>query len=95
MVPISFDQANHIIDKPKDISVEQCDPLNVCMCQSEDGVPLIVSCWKITKEELEEFNRTGRIWLITVGDKHSMVTLTANNPFNKDLDYSLPEPNQN
>lgn len=50
---------------------EECTPLNVCKgyWRDEQGQlnPMVISCWKFTQEELNEINRTKRVWLKVVG----------------------------
>lgn len=84
MVPASFDESTHFLSKPPSLTHDECEPLSVCRTQTDDGVPLLISCWKITKEEVEEFSRTGRIWLYIWGSGMPPVSLSAIHPFRKD-----------
>lgn len=81
MVSSSFNESDGVLSKPSDMSVEQCDPLSIARRVTQDNVPVVISCWKLTKDELEEFGRTGRIWLLVVGNSMPPVSLTANSPF--------------
>jgi hypothetical protein len=81
MIPTSFDESNHVLDKPKDMAREQCDALSVFVGQTQDGLPVVISCWKLTKEELEQINKTGRVWLWVYGAGMPPVSLTVENPF--------------
>lgn len=76
MVPTDFPESNHVLGKPDDMTADQCEPLSVFV----DG-RVVVSCWKITKEELEEFNRTGRIYLVIFGQTMPPASLIAKSPF--------------
>jgi hypothetical protein len=78
MIPASFDESNHVLGTPPSMTDEQCDPLSVFV----DG-NYVVSCWKLTADELEEFKRTGRIWLMVVGPTMPPVILTAIKPLRK------------
>ena len=49
--------------------------------QSEDGQPVVVSCFKMTAEELAEVNKTGRVWLIVYGHTMPPVILDGESPF--------------
>ena len=84
MIPTSFDESNAIIDKPKDMTREQCEPLNIWrgpfMIDNENFAASIISCWKLTKEELAEINRTGRIYLIVIGPGMPPVILSGHKP---------------
>lgn len=84
MVPCSFEESNHVFAKPANMTHDECEPLSVCFTQFDDGNPVIISCWKITAEEIEEFQRTGRIWLYIYGAGMPPVALSANNPFTKE-----------
>lgn len=81
MVSASFPQSTHALSRPEDMTADECDPLSVANCVDPTGVPMVISCWKLTKEELEEFNRTGRIWLFIFGTTMPPVALSANSPF--------------
>ena len=56
MRPIGFDRANHILMPPP--GLEDCDPLSVL--QHSQGV---ISCWEVSAEDLEDIQRTGKIYL--------------------------------
>lgn len=81
MIPASFDESNHVLDKPREMTREQCDPLSVFVGEDTNRVPVVISCWKLTKEELEEINRTGRVWLWIFGRTMPPVSLEIANPF--------------
>lgn len=82
MHPSSFDESNGTLDAPKGFDPDVCEPLSIWRGnESKTGAFLQISCWKLTKEELEEFQRTGRVYLIIWGGLHPPVSLTANNPF--------------
>lgn len=85
MVPTNFNESNHTLNKPSDMTHEQCEPLSVWVGKSKEGMPWCISCWKLTKEELEEFQLTGRIWLMLVGNTMPPAALTAINPFKESL----------
>jgi len=79
MVPVAFAEANMVLDKPDCMSRDQCEPINVCVGQS-GNVNVIISCWKLTKEELEEINRTGRVWLHVLGTQMPPVIVNGIKP---------------
>lgn len=81
MVPCDFDESNCLMDTPADMSCEECVPLSVYRGSSTDGLPIVISCWKLTKDELEEFQRTGRVWLYVVGHSMPPVSVEVKNPF--------------
>lgn len=62
MLPSNFDESNGSLDPPKGVSPDECHPLYVF----RDGRH-VVSCWRVTQDELDEINRTGRVWLTIWG----------------------------
>jgi len=81
MVPCSFDESNAVLGRPADMSADQCDPLSVLRAVTADGLPVVISCWKLTREELDELRRTGRVWLVVFGETMPPVALDARKPF--------------
>lgn len=81
MFPTSFDEANRVYDKPSDMSYEQCEALSVWAGKNTDGGDVIVSCWKPTAKELEEINKTGRVWCIFYGTGLPPHCLSGQSPF--------------
>lgn len=84
MIPTSFPESNHVFDKPSDMSRDHCDALSVWVGQVDDGEfqsDVIISCWKPTAEELEEINRTGRVWCWHYGSGLQPHCITGTNPF--------------
>ena len=90
MIATSFAESNAYLDSPANMSPEQCHPLSVARTQMTDGTYVIISCYKLTSDEVEEFRRTGRIWMIVAGDLMPPIALTAINPF-----LSKPESENN
>jgi len=54
--------------------------LNVARLQLEGGQTVVVSCWKVTAEELAEIQRTGRVWLMVWGVTMPPVALCGVKP---------------
>ena len=81
MIAANFEESNLYFDKPEDMSYEECEALSVWAGHAADGQPLIISCWKPTKEELEEINKTGRIWCFHYGTDLQPHALSGINPF--------------
>jgi hypothetical protein len=83
--PTSFPESNDHFDKPSDLTYEQCEVLSVYKgLDSISGLPVIISCWKPTKAELEEINKTGRIWLFIYGTTMPPSCLGGLNPFKEE-----------
>jgi hypothetical protein len=78
MVPTSFDESNRVLSRPPSMSEDECEPLSVFI---NPNPALVISCWKLTKEELEEINRTGRVWLWIYGPTMQPALLTVKSPF--------------
>lgn len=80
MVPTDFEGSNLVLGKPPEMLDEDCTPLNVRIGQ-ESGYPVIVSCWKLTQEEVDELIKTGRIYLTVYGQMMPPVSLSGKKPF--------------
>lgn len=58
MIASSFAESTHCLGRPDDMTDEECIPL--CVADITFGkVPAVVSCWKLSKDEVDEFKRTG------------------------------------
>ena len=75
MIATSFDEANAVLSKPAAMSDDDCACLSVLRSIQPNNIPIVLSCWKLTKEELEEIQRTGRVWLTVVGSTMPPVAL--------------------
>lgn len=83
MWPASFPESNVALSKPKDMTDEECTPLSVFRGYDTEGTPVLISCWKLTKEEMEEISKTGRVWLCIYGHGMPPVALGTTDPFPK------------
>ena len=81
MIATSFPESNKVIDKPSDMTRDECDALSVFIGQDSNGFDVIISCWKPTKEELKEFNKTGRLWVYHYGTILQPHSASCHNPF--------------
>lgn len=66
MIPAAFEQENAVFDTPEGMSPEEVSPISAWHGLIGDK-EFVVTCWKATKEELEEINKTGRVWLLVMG----------------------------
>ncbi len=82
MEACSFDESNGVLGKPDSMSDAECQALSVWRGTCK-GLPLVVSCWKLTTEEWEEIRKTGRIWLQVIGESMPPVALTTQHPWRK------------
>ena len=65
---------------------DQCMDLPVWKGQvplddSSQTFPAIISCWRLSKEDLDEINRTGVVWLSITGHGMPPVSIFTENPF--------------
>lgn len=82
MVPTGFHEENGTLDKPADMSYDQCDPLSVWHgVVGEPPLPVFISCWKLTETEILEVLRTKRVWLMVCGEQMPPVKLFGTTPF--------------
>lgn len=76
MRPVEFDEQTIILGKPEVMTDEECAPLPVF----RDGKQ-VISCWELTKEDLEEVARTGKVYLCVTGGSHPPLHLQTESPF--------------
>lgn len=83
MQACSFDESNHVLGAPEGMSPDECDALSVFLGEDTLRRPVVVSCWKLEKGELELINRTGRVWLIVIGPSMPPVALMVQSPMQR------------
>jgi hypothetical protein len=81
MIPTSFHESNGVIGPPAGVKEEDVGSLSIWRGEDRLGLPLLISCWKLTVEELEEIKRTGRVWLIASAVTIPPVALQVESPF--------------
>lgn len=90
MLPTTFEESNFVFTKPQGWTDEQCMDLPVFKGNAKDvdggEIPVIISCWKFNKEDLEEIQKTGCIYLSITGGGMPPVSLFTENPFIKSSD---------
>ena len=84
MVPTDFDESTDYLNPPPGTDPDQVVPLNVYQGKDSDGIPVCISCWKVTREELDEITRTGRVWLVLYGVTMPPARLDGLTPFAKE-----------
>lgn len=77
----AFDEENMVLNPPYGMTTEECEPLSVWVGLLSNGCPAVISCWKPTKEEMEEIKRTGRIWVSVMGQTMPPIAPSGFNPF--------------
>lgn len=80
-LPSSFHESNDVLGKPHSMSHDQCESLSILRTETVGGIPCILSCWKVTKEELAEINRTCRVWVTVAGETHPPIAVDGVAPF--------------
>lgn len=60
--PVGFEGANMVFTAPDTMKPRECSDLEVF---KQDN--LIVSCWRLSKEEIAKINETGVVWLSIIG----------------------------
>ena len=81
MFPCGFDESNGALSRPPGEAFEDCEALEVLHGIDDQKRLVVVSCWKVTKEELEEINRTGRVWLMLWGSQIPPANVSGVKPF--------------
>jgi hypothetical protein len=79
MLPTSFENANFVFTAPKGMT--DCLDLPVFRGHDDEGTPCVISCWKFSKEDLEEIQKTGCIYLSIIGYVVPPVSMFTENPF--------------
>jgi hypothetical protein len=59
---VGFEGANVVFRAPQGMSQDECYDL-----QSFSDGQQVISCWRLTEEELSEIARTGVVWLSVMG----------------------------
>lgn len=79
--PAAFDKSNVVLERPPTMTADECEPLNAFVGVQQDGLRVIISCFKVTAEELAEIQKTGRIWLAVYGQAMMPVSISGHSPF--------------
>jgi hypothetical protein len=80
MKPINFKQQTNVLQKPENMTDEECAPLPAAVISLNTG-PIIISCWEPSIEELEEINKNKKVWLTLFTISHPPVDVSGFNPF--------------
>ena len=78
--PTSFDESNAVLDRPRDMTDEECGPLCIYRGKYLNG-NIVYSCWKLSEEELQEVINTKRIWLGILGFTMTPAYVSGTKPF--------------
>lgn len=82
MNPTNFKEQNFVFTKPEGWTDDQCGDLPVWKGNTPDG-PIIISCWKLSPEELATIQATGVVWLHIIGGGMPPVYVGAESSFSE------------
>lgn len=82
MQPSSFEQSNAYLDHP----LLETECLSVFCGEDDEGCVVTISCWKPTKDELDEIARTGRVWVVARGVAVPPLYVVGVSPFESPRD---------
>lgn len=63
MKPIEFKEQNFTFKKPEGMTEEQCGDLHAYKGKTEGELPVVISCWEPSQEEIDEIVKTKKIWV--------------------------------
>ena len=92
MESTSFEQETRVLGPPPGQTEKDVHSLPVAMVNWAGTTIAVVSCWKPTKEEMEEIQRTGRVYLAVMGPVMPPVVVDGFNPIERFDDVNLIEP---
>lgn len=69
---VGFDGANFVFRAPENMTPEQCADLPAFVSDGQ-----IISCWRLTPEEISTITKTGVVWLSITGMAMPPVALAA------------------
>lgn len=79
MNPIQHPSNNHAFGPPPglDQDVLPCETLHVTACRGSDGLPVMISFWQPTLEEIQHLVSGGAVMLYVYGTQHPVVAVGA------------------
>jgi len=66
---------------PFNMTTEECGDLLAFKGADANGRPVIVSCFQLSAEELQDVVNTGKLWLWVHGDTQPPVSIDTKNPW--------------
>ncbi len=88
MEPVNFPESNHIFKKPDGLTEEQCGSVHALLGIDQKGVPVTITCWKLSRDEIDTIIETGIIWSYHWGHALQPNALGVKNPFRDNNDTS-------
>ncbi len=92
MQSTAFEESNAIRDTPEGVDPDAVSPLPVWVGSDEGGLPTVICCFKPTQAEIDEIQRTGRVWCHILGDVVPPIHLGTAFPFRPAGDRPLTVP---
>lgn len=74
MKAVATKHTNSILRAPEEQKDNVAD-LPITRVQFQDRTRAVESCWELSKEEIEEVMRTGRVYFVCMGDTHPPIVL--------------------
>ena len=86
MLAVDFPERNFVFKKPEAWTDEQCSDLSVWRGNANidamgNTAPVIISCWRPNKEDIEAISAGKSIYLYVTGMSQPPISLTTENPF--------------
>ncbi len=78
----SFDESNLVLSAPEGLE-SRVSALSVYK-GLDSGFSTVVSCWKFTQQELDNINKTGRVFIGVMGETMPPIWVDGNHPFKQE-----------
>lgn len=80
--PVAFPESNlTLVGSPEDRAAGTVLDLPTHRYRDLDGHPHVISCWKLSPDELAEIVRTGLVWFHSWGETHPPISIQGASPF--------------
>lgn len=86
-LPVGFEGANFVMLAPASMTPDECSDLPVFRDPQQ-----IISCWRLSPDEIETINATGVIWLAIIGPGMPPVRVAATGIIQTDGRDPIAEP---
>lgn len=81
MIPTSFKETNQLLGAGNNPGTGDLPIARSLMDIEGKPVPCIVSCWKLSPEELQRIQETGKVWVTIMGVSMPPIQPMAFHPF--------------